>query len=206
MGLHCRERNVHEAFFFQPPPPTPYEYSYAAGRHPGGKPDRYVEEEGDERGVVRGSYAYLDPNWKWQKVEYVADPETGFHVKNQDESAAAALPLDTAEVAKAKQRHRALFAAIAERHRRVNGAVAASAKEPPSLASQPQPQPRQTPSLSPYAVAPLLPHAPVETDAVKRKREEHAAAFRRIAEEHARIAAEQSRLSALAAQFGEIYD
>ena len=50
------------------PPPKPFKYAFAAGRAPGGKPDRYVEQEGDEQGVVRGSYTYLDPNWKWQKV------------------------------------------------------------------------------------------------------------------------------------------
>ena len=29
---------------------------------------RYVEQEGDGTGVIRGSYTYLDPNYKWQKV------------------------------------------------------------------------------------------------------------------------------------------
>jgi len=50
------------------PPPRPFKYAYAAGRSPNGQPDRYVEQEGDEQGVVKGSYAYLDPNWKWRKV------------------------------------------------------------------------------------------------------------------------------------------
>ena len=54
-------------------------YAFAAGRVPGGKPDRYVESEGDAQGVIRGGYAYLDPNYQWQKVEYIAD-ENGFHV------------------------------------------------------------------------------------------------------------------------------
>ena len=29
--------------------------------------------------MIRGGYAYLDPNNEWQKVEYVAD-DNGFHV------------------------------------------------------------------------------------------------------------------------------
>ncbi len=33
-----------------------------------GPPDRYVEQEGDEDGVIRGTYTYLDPNWTWQTV------------------------------------------------------------------------------------------------------------------------------------------
>jgi hypothetical protein len=27
-----------------------------------------VEQEGDEDGVIRGTYTYLDPNWTWQTV------------------------------------------------------------------------------------------------------------------------------------------
>ena len=49
-----------------------------------------------------------------------------------EESADAHLPLDTAEVAKAKARHKALFDAIAARH-----------KQQGSLASQLIPQPLQ---------------------------------------------------------------
>ena len=37
--------------FFQPPP-VPFEYKFSAGRAPGGKPDRYVSQKGDEHGVV----------------------------------------------------------------------------------------------------------------------------------------------------------
>ncbi len=74
-------------------------------------------------------------------MEYVADPETGFHVVNEEPErnspedqepevrlppAPQALPpLDTKEVAKAKERHRRLFAAIAARHRK--GATAGPA-------------------------------------------------------------------------------
>lgn len=48
--------------------PKPFQYAYAAGRAPGGKPDRYVEQQGDGTGQIRGSYTYLDPNWTWQTV------------------------------------------------------------------------------------------------------------------------------------------
>ena len=41
--------------------------------------NRYVQSEGDANGVIRGSYAYLDPNYEWRQVQYVADKE-GFHV------------------------------------------------------------------------------------------------------------------------------
>lgn len=98
----------------------PFKYAFAAGRAPGGKPDRYVEQEGDEKGVIKGSYAYLDPNWKWQKVGYVAD-EDGFHIT--DSSPGAAGPEDTPAVAAAKARHQALFQQIAERHRAQNSDV-----------------------------------------------------------------------------------
>ena len=51
-------------------PPKPFHYKYATGRVPGdsGRPDRYVEQEGDGTGQIRGSYTYLDPNWTWQTV------------------------------------------------------------------------------------------------------------------------------------------
>merc|ERR1712002_1447644 len=50
-----------------PPPPQPYNYAYSAARVPGASPDRYASQQGDELGVVRGQYAYLDPNYKWQQ-------------------------------------------------------------------------------------------------------------------------------------------
>ena len=44
------------------------QYAFSAARLPGAAPDRYVQSEGDEAGVVRGSYAYLDPNYQWQQA------------------------------------------------------------------------------------------------------------------------------------------
>ena len=45
-----------------------FQYAFAASRLPGAAPDRYVESEGDADGVIRGSYAYLDPNYQWRQV------------------------------------------------------------------------------------------------------------------------------------------
>jgi len=51
----------------------------------------------------------------------VADPESGFHVvkdtNDSEDPQESTAPLDTAEVTKAKARHKALFDAIAARHR-----------------------------------------------------------------------------------------
>ena len=44
----------------------------------------------------------------------MADPESGFHVVNEDGNGQ---PKDTAAVAKAKEKHRQLFQQIAERNR-----------------------------------------------------------------------------------------
>jgi len=51
----------------------------------------------------------------------VADPDTGFHVvsdtNDSEDPEESTAPLDTAEVAKAKARHKKLFDTIAARHR-----------------------------------------------------------------------------------------
>ena len=60
-------------FYFFQPPPKPFRFKYEAGRAPGGKPDRYVEQEGDGSGQIKGSYTYLDPNWTWQTVSSFSD-------------------------------------------------------------------------------------------------------------------------------------
>merc|ERR1719418_416385 len=72
--------------------PQPFKYAFSAARLPGAAPDRYVQSEGDEAGAVRGSYAYLDPNYQWQQVEYVVD-SAGFHVAGP-----VSHPADTAAV------------------------------------------------------------------------------------------------------------
>ncbi|TRY73508.1 hypothetical protein TCAL_01551 [Tigriopus californicus] len=145
------------------PPPSPFQYAFAAGRAPGGKPDRYVEQEGDENGVVRGSYAYLDPNWKWQKVSYLADPDTGFHVLESTAGDASSLPEDTPVVAEAKAKHKALYDQIAQR-------------------DQVQPEsPKESKAVEDKRIE--------HYSAFERIRAEHAA----IAEEHARLAAEAEK-------------
>ena len=76
-----------------------------------------MESEGDEAGVVRGSYAYLDPNYEWRQVQYVADKD-GFHVDPSVLPVASPLnlPHDTVAVANAKLQHQQLFEAIALRN------------------------------------------------------------------------------------------
>ena len=51
--------------------------------------------------IIQGSYTYLDPNWKWRKVEYVADEE-GFHVLPGSTPVEASLPEETPVVAAAR--------------------------------------------------------------------------------------------------------
>ena len=50
----------------------------------------------------------------------MADPDSGFHVVEGGPESGESLPEDTPEVAKAKERHRLLFKAIADRHRGVS--------------------------------------------------------------------------------------
>jgi hypothetical protein len=99
-------------------PPVPFQYAFAAGRRPGGKPDRYIEQSGDEEGVVKGSYTYLDPNYVWQSVKYVADAE-GFHILPGSTPLAQSHPEETPVVAAARAKHAELFKEIAERNSQV---------------------------------------------------------------------------------------
>jgi len=94
--------------------PLPFKYAFAASRVPGGSPDRYVEQEGDGEGVIRGSYTYLDPNHRWRKVSYLADKD-GFHVEEDKDST----PKDTVAVANAKAKHGFLFQELALRNSKV---------------------------------------------------------------------------------------
>ncbi|XP_023331104.1 uncharacterized protein LOC111703403 isoform X2 [Eurytemora carolleeae] len=115
-GSRCRA--VEEETTIQPP--LPFKYAFAASRTPNGTPDRYVEQEGDATGVIRGSYAYLDPNYEWQKVSYVAD-ENGFHVDSANLPQPNPLkhPEDTIAVTKAKTNHARLYQEIALRNSQV---------------------------------------------------------------------------------------
>ena len=122
--------------------------------------------------MIRGGYAYLDPNYKWQKVEYVAD-ENGFHV---DPSVLPVANLvahprvqsmliqmafitsyiqDTVAVAQAKANHQNLYEQIALRNSQI--------------------------PVAPQAFA------NVETAAVASHREAFHKQFDQIAAEHARL-------------------
>lgn len=151
------------------PPPKPFHYSYEAGRAPGGKPDRYVEQEGDGTGEIRGSYTYLDPNWTWQTIKYVADPDGGFRILEGSTLGSASQPRDTKAVQKAKAEHEALFKLIAARN-----------QIPPSEVEEP-----------------TVVEPPRETVAVQQKRRQHAQLFQQIADQHKRVAEEHKRLAQL---------
>merc|ERR1711971_330734 len=111
------------------PPPQPFKYVFSAARLPGAAPDRYVESEG----VIRGSYAYLDPNQEWRQVQYVADQD-GFHVDPSVLPVASPVshPHDTAAVSQAKLQHQELYDAIALRNSQVPVAI-----QRPRLAESP---------------------------------------------------------------------
>ncbi|XP_049839926.1 uncharacterized protein LOC126284805 [Schistocerca gregaria] len=92
-------------------PPQPYSFVYVAGRYPG-HIDRTHNEESDGSGVVRGSFAYIDPRYQVRTVEYTADKQ-GFHP-------IVSLPVaDTPTVAAAKQKHAEQYARIAAEHQRI---------------------------------------------------------------------------------------
>jgi len=158
--------------------PTPFEYEFAAGRRPGGKPDRYVNSKGDEHGTITGSYTYLDPNYKWQRVNYKASEENGFEIlpgstllANQPD--VASNPRDSVAVQKAKAQHEALYQEIYASHQ-----------------ANPVPYPDRVLQ---------------ETKAVQKKRNEFANEFQRIAAEHARIEAEHAAIAAEQAKLDPDY-
>ncbi|KAL0867470.1 hypothetical protein ABMA27_008256 [Loxostege sticticalis] len=96
----------------EPPPPKPYVFSYTAGRYPG-HADRQHSEVSDGSGVVRGTFSYVDPRQKLRTVNYVADKE-GFHPQLSDPLPDH--PTDSEAVARAKDKHYALYAKIAQEH------------------------------------------------------------------------------------------
>ncbi|XP_077299129.1 cuticular protein 57A [Arctopsyche grandis] len=89
--------------------PSPYAFSYKAGRFPG-HTDRIHSEVSDGSGTVRGSYSYVDPSQQVRTVEYVAN-EHGFYP-----SLSHPAPADTVAVAQAKDRHYSLYSKIAHDH------------------------------------------------------------------------------------------
>lgn len=137
-----------------PPPPSPYVFSYAAGRAPG-HVDRTHTEVSDGSGVIRGAYSYVDPKQEVRTVEYVADKD-GFHPTLNFE------PEDTEANKLAKERHFALYNAIAEQNAN------------PALVQE----------LS-------IADAPNQSEAVIRATQKHLTLFDKIAAEHAAIGAAQ---------------
>lgn len=148
------------------PPPQPFKYAYSAGRAPGAKPDRFAEQEGDEYGNIKGSYAYLDPNFQWRQVKYEATKEGGFKIIGGTEPEVPIHtvygPIDSVAVQRAKAEHALLFEQIAARNA----------------------QPPLPPQASP----------PTDTRAVQKVKAQHANLRAKIQQQHDRIAAEHARL------------
>jgi len=149
--------------------PTPFEYEFAAGRAPGGKPDRFVNSKGDAEGTITGSYTYLDPNYQWQRVNYKASKENGFEILPgstllDGQAAVAPHPRDSIAVQKAKAQHEALYQQIYASHQ-----------------ASPVPAPARVLQ---------------QTKAVQKKTNEFANEYQRIAAEHARIQAEHAAIAA----------
>ncbi|XP_065092366.1 cuticle protein [Ochlerotatus camptorhynchus] len=118
IGLACcdvshlfKEIVVEDEIATHPPPPRPYAFSYAAGRHPG-HVDRTHSEVSDGSGVVQGSFSYVDPRNEVRTVDYVADAH-GFYPRL---SHVPKSPKQTEAVQRAAHKHFALYAKIAEEH------------------------------------------------------------------------------------------
>ncbi|XP_023219022.1 larval cuticle protein 16/17-like [Centruroides sculpturatus] len=57
-------------------------HSYRYGYDTGDGPNRQTKyEERDDKGIVRGSYTFVDPHGKVQVVTYEAHPKYGFRAK-----------------------------------------------------------------------------------------------------------------------------
>merc|ERR1719369_512266 len=159
-----------------------------------------------ELGLVRGQYAYLDPNYKWQQVQYVADDE-GFHV---DSSNLPVANVDTPAVANAKANHAALFQQIAASHTLGADGVVIPVVGPQDSASVAQAKAqhaalfgRIAASNSQAPVA-IVRRSPPETPIVQDYRNRFSEEFARIAEEHARIAEEHAIMAEQEAREREI--
>lgn len=175
------------------PPPKPFRFKYEAGRAPGGKPDRYVEQEGDGSGQIRGSYTYLDPNWTWQTIKYQADPDGGFRIL--EGSTLGVRPKDTAAVQKAREEHETLFKMIALRNQQIGEQLEHQQVHPQHHHVQQQHQHVQQHQLHRQQQHAAALNLPKESKAVLQKRRQHAELFQKIAEEHRLLAEEHKRLA-----------
>ncbi|XP_066248347.1 uncharacterized protein [Euwallacea similis] len=63
--------------------PMSYKWGYDTGRGPN---RQFRFEERDKEGVVKGQYGYYDTKGKFRMMNYLAHPETGFHMEPAPES------------------------------------------------------------------------------------------------------------------------
>lgn len=106
---YLKEVVVQDEIVTHPPPPRPYAFGYAAGRHPG-HVDRTHSEVSDGSGVVQGTFSYVDPRNEVRTVDYIADAH-GFYPRLSHVQKA---PEQTEAVQRAANKHYALYAKIAE--------------------------------------------------------------------------------------------
>uniref|UniRef100_A0A182PCK7 Uncharacterized protein n=1 Tax=Anopheles epiroticus TaxID=199890 RepID=A0A182PCK7_9DIPT len=139
-----------------PPPPKPYAFTYSAGRSPG-HVDRTHSEVSDGSGVVRGSFSYVDPRNQVRTVEYTADQHGFYPVLSH----LPQTPQQTEAVARAQEKHFALYAKIAQQHADAHSGLT------------------------------VEPKLPKDTVAVAKAKDRHLSLYEKIAQEHARIGAEQ---------------
>ncbi|XP_052865799.1 uncharacterized protein LOC128272105 [Anopheles cruzii] len=112
------EEYEHEKVTTLPPPPRPYAFTYSAGRAPG-HVDRTHSEVSDGNGVVRGSFSYVDPRNQVRTVDYTADAHGFYPVLSHLPKS----PQQTEAVARAQEKHHALYAKIAQQHADAHGGL-----------------------------------------------------------------------------------
>ena len=148
-------------------------------------------------GCEKNTQHYLFPLYQ---VNYIADPDTGFHILEGSSG-----PVDTPAVAAAKAAHKELFDKIAR-----DNAQPASAAPTTVDAAAYNALPRQTKAVEAKTAEHALEYErvasgaaapsdalPRQTKAVEAKTAEHATEYERVAAEHKRIAEEHARLAAI---------
>lgn len=176
----------------------PYSFAYEASRHYHGAPDREHREERGEDGITRGVYRYVDPSLRVHEVIYSAD-ENGFHVQSDN-----APEYTEAQIA-ARANHAQLFQQIADEHNKIGAEHALEAAE---RGYDPQQEERY---VAPqrnldYSTGILDPASlPQFSPVVERARFRHQELFEKIADQHARIAAER-KTDPRAEETGEPYE
>lgn len=183
-----------------------YVYGYAT-------PTSTKTETKTADGVTQGGYSYIDSNGHLQTVHYVADPVHGFRV------AASNLPQDLPDVAYAKAKHLADFAAISAEHASARVAysnpVAVPAHAVPAIPVLPQPV-QDLPEVAraraehlavlnsayaAHAVGANAPQVVQDLPEVAKARAEHLAAVENIKQRDALIRAQAISLSPIPNNF-----